>query len=319
MKTALITGITGQDGSYLAKFLLDKGYRVIGTVRSYRCADTTNFDYLGITDEIIIDELDLQDMTNVMRILQKYKPDELYNLAAQSSVGLSFNQPIGTFSFNTTSVNNLLEAIRLFNTDLKLYQASSSEMFGYVKNLPMTLDTPMQPTSPYAVSKLASHYMVAIYRDAYSLFICSGILFNHESMLRSDNFFIKKIIKESLNIKYGFQRKLTVGNLNVKRDFGYAPKYIEAMWLMLQQKVPNDFIICSGRSILLQDIVDYIFKKLELSKDLIVVDKNLFRPNEVYEIYGDNSKAKEILGWNYDYSFFDILDILLKEEEKTYA
>ena len=319
MKTALITGVSGQDGAYLAKFLLEKGYRVVGTVRSYRCADTNNFDYLGITNQIIIDELDLLDIVNILQILQKYNPDELYNLAAQSSVGLSFNQPIGTFTFNTASVNNLLETIRLFNPDLKFYQASSSEMFGHVERLPITCNTPMSPSSPYAISKLASYHMTLIYRNAYNLFVCNGILFNHESVLRSNNFFIKKIIKESLNIKYGIQKKLMVGNLNIKRDFGYAPKYVEAMWLMMQQDVPDDFIICSGKSILLKDIVDYIFDKLGLNKDLIVVDKTLFRPNEVNDIYGDNSKAQKILNWNYDYSFFEIIDFIIKEEEKNYG
>ena len=318
-KVALITGISGQDGSYLAKFLLEKGYEVIGTIRSYRCVNTKNFDFLNITSELIVDELDLLDMANVMRVLHKYNPDEIYNLAAQSSVGLSFSQPIGTFTFNTSSVNNLLEAIRLFNPRIKLYQASSSEMFGSVKELPISLETPMHPISPYAVSKMASHYMVSTYRDAYQLFICSGVLFNHESVLRSENFFIKKVIREALNIKYGLQNELYVGNLNLKRDFGYAPKYIEAMWLMMQEEVADDFIICSGKSVLLQDIVEYIFDKLSLDKALIVVDKSLFRPNETYEIVGDSTKAHEKLKWEYNYSFFDILDILLKEEETRYA
>jgi len=318
MKTALITGVSGQDGAYLAKLLLEKNYIVVGTVRSYRCLNTKKFEFLSITDQLVLEELDLLDMANVMRVLQKYNPDEIYNLAAQSSVGLSFSQPIGTFTFNTSSVNNLLEAIRLFDPKIKLYQASSSEMFGHVKELPISLDTPMNPISPYAVSKMASHYMVTTYRDAYKLFICSGILFNHESVLRSENFFIKKIIRESLNIKYGKQKKLKVGNLDLKRDFGYAPKYVEAMWLMMQKEVPEDFIICSGKSVLLQDIVDYIFEKLSLDKKLIIIDKSLLRPNETYEIVGDNSKAIKELNWKYDYSFFEIIDILLHEEELNY-
>ncbi|NCD10929.1 MAG: GDP-mannose 4,6-dehydratase [Epsilonproteobacteria bacterium] len=314
MKTAIITGISGQDGPYLAKLLLEKGYQVIGTVRSYRCANTKNFEYLGIEKDIVIEELDLLDMANVIRIIQKYKPDEIYNLAAQSSVGLSFDQPLGTFSFNTTSVNNLLETIRLFSSATKLYQASSSEMYGRVGTMPITLETPMHPISPYGVSKMASYFMVTTYRESYDLFVCNGVLFNHESFLRSNNFFVKKVIRESIAIKNKKLDKLVLGDLHVKRDFGYAPKYVEAMWKILQSEKPNDFIICSGKSILLRDIVHYVFEKLELDKNLIVENKDLFRPNEIEEIYGDNSKAKEALNWDYDYSFFDVLDILIDEE-----
>lgn len=193
MKTAIITGISGQDGPYLAKLLLEKGYNVVGTVRSYRCANSKNFEYLGIEKEVVIEELDLLDMANVIRIIQKYKPDEIYNLAAQSSVGLSFDQPLGTFSFNTTSVNNLLESIRLFSPTTKLYQASSSEMYGRVNAMPITLETPMHPISPYGVSKMASYFMITTYRESYDLFVCNGVLFNHESYLRSNNFFVKKL------------------------------------------------------------------------------------------------------------------------------
>ncbi len=314
MKTAIITGISGQDGPYLAKLLLEKGYKVVGTVRSYRCANNKNFEYLGIEKEVVIEELDLLDMANVIRIIQKYKPDEIYNLAAQSSVGLSFYQPLGTFSFNTTSVNNLLESIRLFSPTTKLYQASSSEMYGRVKTLPITLETPMNPISPYGVSKMASYFMVKTYRESYDLFVCNGVLFNLESYLRSDNFFVKKVIKDSIAIKNGKLDKLIVGNLNIKRDFGYAPKYIEAMWKILQADNPSDFIICSGKSILLRDIVEYIFDKMNLDKTLIVEDKSLFRPNEIEDIYGDNSKAKEVLGWEYSMSFYEVLDILIEEE-----
>jgi len=317
MKTAIITGISGQDGSYLAKFILEKGYKVVGTVRSSRYANTKNFEYLGIEDQIIVEELDLLDMANLIRIIQKYNPDEIYNLAAQSSVGLSFEQPLGTFSFNTTSVNNLLEAIRLFNPSTKLYQASSSEMYGKVNSMPITLETPMHPLSPYGVSKMASHFMVTTYRESYDLFVCNGVLFNHESFLRSDNFFVKKVIRSAIQIKNKKLDKLQVGNLNVKRDFGYAPKYVEAMWKILQCESPNDFIICSGKSILLKNIVEYVFDKLQLDKNLIVENKDFFRPNEIDDIYGDNSKSVEILKWEYDYSFFDILDILIKEELKA--
>jgi GDPmannose 4,6-dehydratase len=314
MKTAIITGISGQDGPYLAKLLLNKNYKVIGTVRSYRCAQTKNFEYLGIANEVLFEELDLLDMANVIRIIQKHQPDEIYNLAAQSSVGLSFDQPLGTFSFNTVSVNNLLESIRLFTPKTKLYQASSSEMYGKVETMPITLETPMHPISPYGVSKMASYFMVTTYRESYDLFVCNGVLFNHESFLRSNNFFIKKIIRDSISIKNKKLDQLIVGNLNVKRDFGYAPKYIEAMWKILQIDKADDFIICSGKSILLRDIVEYVFDKMHLDKKLIVEDENFFRPNEIYEIYGDNSKAHEVLDWDYDTPFFDVLDILIEDE-----
>lgn len=314
MKTAVITGISGQDGPYLARLLLEKGYKVIGTVRSYRCTNNKNFEYLGIENRIHLEELDLLDMANVIRIIQKYKPEEIYNLAAQSSVGLSFDQPLGTFSFNTTSVNNLLESIRLFSPNTKLYQASSSEMYGRVEKMPISIDTPMHPVSPYGVSKMASYFMITTYRESYGLFVCNGVLFNHESYLRSNNFFIKKIIRDSIAIKNGKLDKLVVGNLNVKRDFGYAPKYVEAIWKILQYDQAEDFIICSGKSISLRDIVEYVFEKLGLDKGLIVENKEFFRPNEIDEIYGDNSKAKEFLGWDYDMSFFQVLDLLINEE-----
>lgn len=317
MKTAIITGISGQDGPYLAKLLLEKNYKVVGTVRSYRCANSKNFEYLGIEKDVMLEELDLLDMANVIRIIQKHKPDEIYNLAAQSSVGLSFDQPLGTFSFNTTSVNNLLESIRLFSPLTKLYQASSSEMYGRVKSMPIALETPMHPISPYGVSKMASYFMITTYRESYDLFVCNGVLFNHESYLRSNNFFVKKVIRDSISIKNGKLDKLIVGNLNVKRDFGYAPKYVEAMWKILQSDKADDFIICSGKSILLKDIVEYVFEKLGLDKNLIVENRDFFRPNEIEEIYGDNSKAKKDLNWEYDFSFFDVLDILIDEEIKN--
>ena len=187
-------------------------------------------------------------------------------------------------------------------------------MYGRVKSMPITLKTPMHPISPYGVSKMASYFMITTYRESYELFVCNGVLFNHESFLRSDNFFVKKVIKNSIQIKNKKLDKLVVGNLNVKRDFGYAPKYIEAMWQMLQSDKPDDYIICSGKSILLRDIVEYVFDKLELDKNLIIENTDFFRPNEIDEIYGDNSKAVQVLGWKYDYDFYDVLDILIDEE-----
>ena len=314
MKTAIITGVSGQDGVYLAKFLLQKEYRVVGTLRSYRNTNYKNFKYLNIENDIILEEIDLLDISNVIRIFQKYKPNEIYNLAAQSSVGLSYEQPIGTFYFNTASVNNILEAIRLTSPFVKMYQASSSEMYGSVSHMPIDLNTSLCPISPYGISKAASYLMTKTYRDAYGVFVCNGILFNHVSFLRSDNFFIKKVIKNALMIKDRKIDKLVVGNLAVKRDFGYAPKYVEAMWMMMQLDRADDFIICSGVSIKLRDIVEYIFDKIGINKKLIFEDNKLFRPNEISDIYGNNLKAKNVLKWEYNHSFFDILDLLIEEE-----
>jgi len=294
--------------------LLEKGYTVIGTVRSYRHLNVSGFEHLRILGKVVLEELDLLDMGNLIRIIQKHKPDEIYNLAAQSSVGLSFDQPLGTFSFNTASVNNLLESIRLFSPHTRMYQASSSEMYGDVTSLPITLDTPMNPVSPYGVSKMSSYFMIKTYRDSYGLFVSNGVMFNHESFLRSDNFFVKKVIKNALLIKDNKLDCLIVGNLDVRRDFGYAPMYVEAMWKILQMEHADDFIISSGKSVLLRDIVEHVFERLNLSIDLIIEDQKLFRPNEIFEIYGDNSKSKEKLDWDYKHSFFDILDILIEQE-----
>jgi len=311
---ALVTGITGQDGSYLARLLLEKKYKVIGSVRSHNSLNRANFKYLAIDDDIIIEELDLLDMPNIIRLIKKYRPSEIYNLAAQSSVGLSFEQPIGTFLFNTNSVNNLLEVIRLFSPDTKMYQASSSEMYGQAERMPITIDTPMRPISPYGISKMAAYHMVSTYRNSYNLYALNGVLFNHESFLRNNDFFVKKVIRAAIQIKNKRLELLKVGNLYVKRDFGYAPKYVEAMWKLMQLKTPEDLIICSGESVLLRDIVEYVFDKFNLNRNLIVEDDSLFRPNEIADIYGDNKKSKKILNWEYNFSFYEILDILIDEE-----
>lgn len=314
MKTAIITGIAGQDGSYLSKFLLNKNYKVIGIVRNSQKLNIKNLIYLGLEKDVIIEKLDLLNFHKILELLKKYKPDEVYNLAAQSSVSLSFDQPISTFTFNTLSVNNLIESIKQLNPSIKFYQAGSSDMYGNAKKLPITLETKMQPISPYAISKVSSFHMVKLYRKSFNLFFSNGILFNHESFLRKNNFFIKKVIRDSLNIKNGYLKKLIVGNLSIKRDFGYAPKYIEAMWKILQHDKANDFIICSGKSILLRDIVNYVFDKIGLDKNLIVEDKSFFRHNEIEDIYGDCTKSKIELNWDYDISFFQVIDQLIEEE-----
>jgi GDPmannose 4,6-dehydratase len=314
MKRALITGVTGQDGAYLAQLLLDKGYEVIGITRNNHFLNHANLDYLGITDRVTLEECDLTDLPFVLRILREYQPTELYNLAAQSSVGLSFQQPTSTIQYNVNSVLNLLEAIRITDTSIKFYQASSSEMFGKVPNLPINPETPMHPLSPYAISKATGFWTVVNFRESFNLFACNGILFNHESVLRPRNFFLKKVILDSFKLKNGTISSLSVGNLDVRRDFGFAPRYVEAMWLMLQQEQPRDFVICSGKSVLLRDIVQYIFSKLDLDPGRIKVDKNLYRPVDIYDIYGNNEPARTQLGWTYDLPFERVLDMIIDEE-----
>ena len=314
MKTAVITGISGQDGAYLSKLLLDKGYKVIGTTRSYTSKATERLKYLGMESEVLMEEADLTDFSSVMRLFYRHKPDELYNLAAQSSVGLSFEQPIGTFSFNTLSALNIFEAARLQNSHVRIYQASSSEMYGRVTQLPVREGTPMYPVSPYAVSKAAAHWMAVNYRESFDLFIGIGILFNHESFLRSDNFFVKKVIKQGIEIKRGKRHELRVGDLDIKRDFGYAPAYVEGIWRILQHNKGEDFVICSGQSISLREITDYVFGTLGLDRELIVSDPGLKRPDEIENIYGDSRKARALLGWSYNTPFRQILDILIEEQ-----
>jgi GDPmannose 4,6-dehydratase len=313
-KTAIITGVSGQDGAYLASLLLKKDYRVIGFVRSSTTVDLKGLDYLSIRNKIIIEECDLLDISQVIKLLSQYKPDEIYNLAAQSSVSLSFKQPIGTFHFNTISVFNLLEAIKLVNGAIKFYQASSSEMYGKVDDLPITENSVLHPVSPYAISKAAAHWTCIHYRESYNLFVCCGILFNHESYLRNENFFIKKIIRDSIKIKNGQLEKLFVGNIDIKRDFGYAPSYVEGMYLMMQADKPADYILCSGHSVKLRALIEYIFEKLSINKNMYQVVPELYRPVDIEDIYGDSSKAKKELGWNYSMSTEKMLDILLQEE-----
>lgn len=317
MKTAFITGITGQDGSYLSKLLLDKGYKVIGITRNNHNSQLSSLNYLGLIKEVILEECDLLDISSIFKLFTKYAPEEIYNLAAQSSVSLSFKQPISTLQFNISSVLNLLEAIRIFNGAIKFYQACSSEMYGMVKHLPITLNTPMHPLSPYAISKATTYWTVTNYRESYQLFACSGILFNHESYLRNESFFVKKVITEAIKMQKDKQRILRVGNLEVRRDFGHSERYVEAMWLMLQQDTARDFIICSGKSVLLKDIVHYVFDKLNLAHERIIIDQELYRPTDIVNIYGDNRDANEILKWDYDADFFDILDILIHQEQSN--
>jgi GDPmannose 4,6-dehydratase len=314
MKTAFITGISGQDGAYLSELLIDKNYKVIGITRNNHSENLEKLKYLKIDDKITIEECDLLDISSIITLINKYQPNEIYNLAAQSSVGLSFKQPIGTINFNIVSVLNLLEAIRLMKPDVKFYQASSSEMYGKVDNLPVRINTPMHPLSPYAISKASAHWIVVNYRESYGLNACNGVLFNHESYLRSTNFFVKKVLSETVRNLDNSNWVLKVGNIDIRRDFGFSPYYVEAMWLMLQAKIADDYIICSGKSITLRSVIEYIFKKLDVSLDRLVIDNDFMRPTDIENMYGDNSPAKIKLGWNYGLDFYEVLDILIKEE-----
>lgn len=320
MKVALIIGITGQDGAYLAKLLIEKNYTIIGVTRNSIDPNLKSLQFLGIEKDIQLLEISHLDLDRIERILKKYKPDEVYNLSAQSSVGLSFVEPVKTVEYNILSVLFWLESIKKLNLNSKFYQASSSEMFGNVRlvDLPLKESLIFNPASPYGVSKAAAHWLVVNYRNSNKLYCSCGILFNHESALRGPNYVVKKIINSVTKIKMGLNKNpILLGNTSIKRDWGYAPKYVEAMWLILQHNKPDDFLVCSGNVISLDNLIDLIFKKLDLNKEeLIKIDKSLFRPVDLDIIYGDNKKAKEELNWNYNLSNEDLVSQLIEDEYK---
>lgn len=314
MIKTIITGVTGQDGSYLAQQLLEKGHKVIGLTRN-STPDLSGLNYLGVKDDVEIKACDLENKSLISKILFQEKPNYIYHLAAESSVAESFKNPHNSIIFNLKSTLNLLEAIRETDLDIRLYQATSSEMYGSVASLPINENTLLHPQSPYAISKAACHFLVRNYRESYNIQACSGILFNHESVLRRKNFFIMKLMQNALDIKYKKIKSIQFGNLDIMRDFGYAPKYVEAMVLMLEAEKLEDFIICSGTSISLRSIVHHVFDRLNIDYKHYSVDEHLFRPSEIQNIYGDNTKAKQELNWKYDFSFYEILDILLEDYE----
>ena len=298
--------------------LLARDYKITGLVRSYSNINKRGLELLDIDDKIELVQCELTDLSQVISIVKDIHPDEIYNLAAQSSVSLSFKQPIGTISFNIISVLSLLETIRIVNPEIKFYQALSSEVFGITEKLPITETSSMNPISPYSISKASAYWITKNYREAYGIFSCNGFCFNHESFLRSDDFFIKKVIRDAIRIKEGKIKFLKVGNIDIKRDFGWAPKYVEAMYLMMQYKIPDDYIICSNISISLRSIIEFVFSYLEIPINCLQISKELYRPTEILDMYGDNSKAKNILGWNYDISFYEVLEILITEEIKYF-
>ena len=317
MKTAVITGITGQDGAYLSRLLSDNEYTIIGLVRSCAGMYSKGLQYLGVEEQVLIEECDLLDVTAITRMLEKYKPSQVYNLAAQSSVGMSFARPLETIQFNIVSVLNLLESIKNFDKNIRFYQASSSEMFGKVENLPVTENTTMHPLSPYGISKASAHWTTVHYREAFGLYACCGILFNHESFLRREGFFVKKVIKASLEIAEGKRENLRLGNIDVRRDFGYGPAYVKAMVSILQNSRPSDYVICSGYSISLQSIVEHVFRVLGIPADALIIDRSLYRLTDIFDIYGSSEKAKKELNWEYNLDFFDVLDSLIEEEKQA--
>ena len=314
-KKAFITGITGQDGSYLAEFLLKKNYQVFGMTRR---TSTSNYDRIkNIVDDITLvsgDLLDQHSMTNAVREIQ---PDEIYNLAAQSFVPTSWSQPVLTGEFTALGVTRLLEAVRHAKPDAKFYQASSSEMFGKVRETPQTETTSFYPRSPYGVAKVYGHWITVNYRESYNLFAVSGILFNHESPRRGLEFVTRKITHAVARIKLGKQAKLKLGNLEAKRDWGYAPDYVEAMWLMLQQAKADDYVIATGKTWSVKDCVQTAFETIGLNwQDYVEIDQQLIRPAEVDVLVGNPAKAKKILNWQPKTSFKDMIKIMVEADLK---
>ena len=339
MKKAIITGVTGQDGSYLAEFLLKKNYEVHGIKRRTSLINTQRVDHLYEEPQFksrsfILHHGDLTDSTSLIRIIQQVQPDEIYNLAAQSHVAVSFEEPEYTANSDAIGTLRILEAIRILKLQkkTKFYQASTSEMFGKVQNIPQSEKTPFYPRSPYAVAKLYAYWITVNYREAYNIFACNGILFNHESPVRGETFVTRKITKGLSKIKLGLQSVLYLGNLDAKRDWGHAKDYVEMQWLMLQQKKPEDFVIATGKQYTVRDFINLASKKLGLKiewrgkglnevgsykgKDIIKIDKRYFRPTEVEDLLGDPSKAMKKLGWRPKISFEDLVAEMVDSDLK---
>lgn len=314
-RKALICGVSGQDGAYLASLLLQKGYEVHGTSRDAQISTFGNLAKLGIRDKVSVSSMALTDFRSVLQTLSQAEPDEIYNLAGQSSVGLSFQQPVETLESITIGTLNLLESIRFLGRSIRLYNAGSSECFGDTGDEPADERTPFHPCSPYAVAKAAAHWEVANYRDAYGLYACSGILFNHESPLRPERFVTRKIISAAVRIAAGRQEKLTLGNLDIQRDWGWAPEYVEAMWLMLQQDLAGDFVIATGETHSLREFCQAAFDQLGLDwKQYVDIDRSLYRPSEIMVGRGNPARAKGKLGWQARTMMLDVIDRMIMAE-----
>ena len=298
MKKALIFGVSGQDGAYLARLLLEKGYEVAGTSRDAQMSSFRNLAALGVRDRVSLSSVTLTDFRSVLTVLTKVAPDEIYHLAGQSSVGLSFEQPVETFHSISLGTLNLLEAVRFIGAPVRLYNASSSDCFGDTRGEPATEETPFAPRSPYAVAKAAAHFEVANYREAYKLFACNGILFNHESPLRPPRFVTRKIVAAACRIASGSGERLHLGNIEVARDWGYAPEYVEAMWRMLQQDAPEDYVIATGTTITLREFTAQAFAAVDLDwREHVDVDPSLFRPSDIAISRANPTKAATRLDW----------------------
>jgi len=313
VKRALITGITGQDGSYLAELLLGKGYQVYGLVRR---ASTENFERIThIQDHLCLLQGDLLDQTSLLEALEESQAEEVYNLAAQSFVPTSWNQPVLTGEFTALGVTRMLEAVRRFNPKIRFYQASSSEMYGKVRETPQTEDTPFYPRSPYGVSKMYGHWITVNYRESYKLFTCSGILFNHESPRRGLEFVTRKISDGVARIKLGLAKELRLGNLAARRDWGFAGDYVRAMWLMLQQEQPEDYVVGMGETSTVKEFVELAFAEVNLDwRQYVVVDPKFFRPAEVDLLRANPAKAKRSLGWEPTMSFPELVRTMVKAD-----
>ena len=314
-KKALITGITGQDGAYLAKFLLDKGYKVFGT---YRRLSTPNFwrlQYLDIFERVNLIPADLVDAGSIVEAVKISEPDEIYHLAAQSFVGASFEQPIGTGEITGLGVARVLEAIRQINPRIKFYQASTSELYGQGHSSSLNENSPFQPASPYAAAKLYGYWLTRQYREGYGIFACNGILFNHESPLRGLEFVTRKISNAVAKIALGIEKELRLGNLEAKRDWGYAPDYVESMWLMLQQDEPDDYVIATNEAHSVREFTEKAFDIVSLDwQEYVRIDKKFLRPLDVNFLQGDYSKAKQKLGWEPRVKFDELVKIMVRED-----
>ena len=340
MKKALITGVTGQDGSYLAEFLLNKGYEVHGIKRRTSLINTSRIDHLFQDKhepnlKFILHHGDLTDATSLIRIIQEVQPDEIYNLAAQSHVKVSFEEPEYTANSDALGALRILEAIRILKLEkkTKYYQASTSELYGSVKESPQNEKTPFYPRSPYGVAKLYAYWITVNYREAYGIYACNGILFNHESPVRGETFVTRKITRALARIKLGLQKTLYLGNLNAMRDWGHAKDYVEVQWLMLQQEKPSDFVIATGKQYSVRDFINLAAKNLDMkiewkgkgedeigiceNKEIIKIDTNYYRPTEVESLLGDASKAKKELGWEPKISFEELVKEMVEKDLKS--
>ncbi|MBM4005368.1 MAG: GDP-mannose 4,6-dehydratase [Planctomycetes bacterium] len=318
MPRALITGVTGQDGAYLARFLLDKGYQVHGMVRR---SSTENFERIAdVRDRIQLHQADLLDQLSLLRLLERSEPDELYNMAAQSFVPTSFDQPLLTGEFTALGVTRLLEAIRTVDPKIRFYQASSSEMFGSVREEPQNEQTPFWPRSPYGVAKVYGHWITVNYRESYGIFACSGILFNHESPWRGKEFVTRKISDAVARIHHGKQRKLQLGNLDAHRDWGFAGDFVRAMWQMLQHDHPDDYVVATGTKHSVREFADRAFARVGLDyREFVELDAALLRPADVHTLRGDASKARRELGWQPETSFEQLVDLMVDADLQRVA